>query len=75
LARVGSADIDEIRIPVVEEEPVVEKRAVVKEEIVVSKDRVTDTERVDTEVRKEHFDVSGDTELLNENVDPSRRRR
>ncbi len=52
-----------------------EKRAVVKDEIVVSKDRVTDTERVETEVRKEHFDVSGDTELLNENVDPSRRRR
>jgi uncharacterized protein (TIGR02271 family) len=73
----GSADIgeDEIRIPVVEEELVVEKRAVVKEEIVVSKDRVTDTERVETEVRKEQFDVSGDTELLNENADPSRRRR
>jgi uncharacterized protein (TIGR02271 family) len=73
----GSADIgaDEIRIPVVEEELVVEKRAVVKEELVVSKDRVTETERVDTEVRKERVDIAGDTELLDRNVDSSRRRR
>ena len=73
----GSADIgdDEIRIPVVEEELVVEKRAVVKEELVVSKERVTDTERVDTEVRKERFDITGDTELLDRNAAPSRRRR
>ena len=72
----GAADIgaDEIRIPVVEEELVVEKRPVVKEELVISKERITDTERVDTEVRKEEFDISGDTEFVHSEADARRRR-
>jgi len=73
----GTADIgaDEIRIPVVEEELVVEKRPVVKEELIISKERVSDTETVDTDVRRERFDVTGDTELLNEDPGTRRQRR
>jgi uncharacterized protein (TIGR02271 family) len=47
----------EIAVPVMHEEAVVEKRPVVKEEIVVSKERVPRTETVETEVRREEFDV------------------
>lgn len=53
---IGSAD-DEIRVPLMEEEPVVEKRAVAKEELIISKERVQEQAPVDTEVRKERFDV------------------
>ncbi len=55
----GHAEIgpDEIRVPVVEEELIVEKRPVVKEELVISKDRMQHTETVDTDVRREEFDV------------------
>lgn len=62
----GAAEIadEEIRVPLMEEELVVEKRPVVKEEIVISKERVTDTEQVDTDVRKERVDVSGDSNLI-----------
>lgn len=72
-----SADIreDEIRIPLVEEELVVEKRPVVKEELVISKERVTNTQRVDTEVRRERFDIEGDTELVEDSGEPHRRGR
>jgi len=64
----GSAQIgeDEIRVPVVEEELVVEKRAVVKEELVISKERVPDVETVDTEVRRERFDITGDKDLIDD---------
>ena len=73
----GAADIreDEIRVPLVEEELVVEKRPVVKEELVISKERVTDTKTVDTEVRRERFDIEGDTELIDDSSDPRRGRR
>lgn len=55
---------DEIRVPVIEEELVIEKRPVVKEELIISKERVTETETVDTDVRRERFDVTGDTEFV-----------
>lgn len=51
---------DEIRVPLTEEELIIEKRPVVKEELVISKDQVEETENVDTEVRKERFDVRED---------------
>jgi uncharacterized protein (TIGR02271 family) len=72
----ASADItaDEIRVPVVEEELVIEKRPVVREEIVISKERLTDTETVDTELRRERVDVTGDTELVRDDMPSSRRR-
>lgn len=73
----GTADIgpDEIRIPVVEEELVVEKRPVVKEELIISKERVTDRQTVDEQIRRERVDVTGDTELLNDNPNSRDRRR
>lgn len=52
---------DEIRIPLVEEEAVVEKRPVVKEELVVGKHTVEDTKTVETELRREEFDVDDAT--------------
>jgi uncharacterized protein (TIGR02271 family) len=61
---------DEIVIPVMGEEAVVEKRPVVKEEIVVSKVPVTTRETVETDVRREEFDVerSGGNVRVNEDV-------
>jgi len=53
--RIG--DQQEIVVPVMEEQAVVEKRPVVKEELVIAKERVTETEQVETEVRKERFDI------------------
>lgn len=50
----------EMRVPIMEEDVVVEKRPVVKEEIVVSKTTDTETENVETDVRKERFDVQGE---------------
>jgi uncharacterized protein (TIGR02271 family) len=62
----ASADLreGEIRVPVVEEEVVVEKRPVVKEEIVVTRDAETETTNVDTDVRRERIEVTGDEELI-----------
>jgi len=48
---------DEIVIPVMGEEAVIEKRPVVKEEIVISKVPVTTQQTVETDVRREEFDV------------------
>lgn len=64
----GDAEIgeDEIRVPLTEEELIVEKRPVVKEELVISKSEVEETETVDTEVRKERFDVQEDASRLPE---------
>jgi uncharacterized protein (TIGR02271 family) len=55
----GATDIrdDQIRVPLMEEEAVVDKRPVVKEELVVGKRVVEDQKRVDTEVRREEFDI------------------
>ena len=53
---IGAAN-DEIRVPIMEEEPIVEKRAVAKEELVIGKERVQEQVPVDTEVRKERFDI------------------
>jgi uncharacterized protein (TIGR02271 family) len=73
----GSADIaeDEIRVPLVEEELVVEKRAVVKEELIISKERIPDVETVDTEVRRERFDIQGDPNLIEDAPTRSRGRK
>jgi uncharacterized protein (TIGR02271 family) len=62
----GNVEIgaDEIRVPVMEEELVVEKRPVVKEELVITKEREQDTRTVDTEIRREEFDVRGNPETL-----------
>ena len=65
-ARGASFENDEIRVPVVEEEIFVEKRPVVKEELVVSKEQVEETQNVETDVRKERFDVKDDAGLLDE---------
>jgi uncharacterized protein (TIGR02271 family) len=54
------ASAGEIRVPIVEEEVVAEKRAVVKEELVISKERMQDEKVVETEVRKERFDIHDD---------------
>ena len=56
----GRAEItdQEIRVPLYEEEAVVDKRAVVKEEIVVGKRTVEDQKTVETEVRREEFDIN-----------------
>ena len=59
-------DNDEIRVPVTEEEVVVDKRPVVKEELVVGKETVEDTETIETDVRKERFDIKDDGKLLDE---------
>jgi uncharacterized protein (TIGR02271 family) len=48
---------DEIVVPVMGEEAVIEKRPVVKEEIVISKEPTTVQEQVETDVRREEFDV------------------
>jgi uncharacterized protein (TIGR02271 family) len=56
----------EIVVPIMEEEAVIEKRAVVKEELVINKQRITETETVETDVRKEQFDIdSTDPQVLN----------
>lgn len=47
----------EVRVPLTHEEAVVEKRPVVKEEIVVGKRVVEDQETVETDVRREEFDI------------------
>lgn len=48
---------DEVRVPLMEEEVVVEKRPVVKEELVVGKRVVEERDVVETDVRREEFDV------------------
>lgn len=48
---------DEIRVPLTREEAVVEKRPVVKEELVIGKKVVEDRDTVETDVRREEFDV------------------
>ena len=55
----GATDIrdDQIRVPLVEEEAVIEKRPVVKEELVVGKRVVEDQKKIDTDVRREEFDI------------------
>ena len=55
----ASADLsdDEIRIPLTEEELVVEKRPVVKEELVVGKRVAEERDTVETELRREKFDI------------------
>jgi uncharacterized protein (TIGR02271 family) len=72
-----AADIgsDEIRVPIMEEELIVEKRPVVKEELVISKERIRDTETVETEVRREEFDVEGTPDTLLDESDSTRRGR
>lgn len=50
----------EIRVPLVEEEVIVEKRPVVKEELVIGKRVVEETEVVETDLRKERFELEGD---------------
>jgi uncharacterized protein (TIGR02271 family) len=59
----GDASIgdDEIRIPLTEEELVVEKRPVVKEELVVGKRTVEERDTVETDVRREEFDIDTNT--------------
>jgi uncharacterized protein (TIGR02271 family) len=47
----------EIRVPLTEEEVVVEKRPVVKEELVVGKRVVEERDVVETDVRREKFDI------------------
>ena len=56
----GRAEItdQEVRVPLYEEEAVVDKRAVVKEELVVGKRTVDDQKTVDTEIRREEFDIN-----------------
>ena len=53
------ADIreDQIRVPLTEEEAVVDKRPVVKEELVIGKRVVEEQKTVDTDVRREEFDI------------------
>ena len=57
--------VEEIRIPVSEEQVTVEKRPVVKEEVTVGKRAVQDTKRVGGEVRKEQVRVEreGDVDV------------
>ena len=47
----------EIRVPLTEEEVVVEKRPVVKEELVIGKRVVEERDVVETDVRRERFDI------------------
>jgi len=55
----------EIVVPIMEEEAVIEKRAVIKEELVITKEHITETETIETDVRKEQFDVdSTDPQVL-----------
>jgi uncharacterized protein (TIGR02271 family) len=53
----ASISEDEISIPLKEEEVLVEKRPVVKEELVVGKRVVEDKDVVETDVRREEFDI------------------
>jgi len=64
MARDVTIGEDEIRIPVVEEEVIVEKRPVVKEELIVTKERVRESETVEADLRKERFDVTDDSHVL-----------
>jgi len=64
--RDATFDNEEIRVPVTEEEAFVDKRPVVKEELVVGKETVEDTETIETDVRKERFDIKDDDNLLDE---------
>jgi uncharacterized protein (TIGR02271 family) len=52
---------DEIRVPLTEEELVVEKRPVVKEELVIGKRVVEERDTVETELRREEFDIDENT--------------
>jgi len=56
-------DSGEVRVPLTEEEVVVEKRPVVKEELVIGKRVVEERDVVETDVRREKFDID-------ENVTP-----
>jgi len=51
----------EIHVPLTEEEVVVEKRPVVKEELIVGKRVVEERDVVETEVRREKFDIDEDS--------------
>jgi uncharacterized protein (TIGR02271 family) len=64
----GATDIrdDEIRVPLTEEEAVVDKRAIVKEELVIGKRVVEDQKNIETEVRREEFDIN-DANVKNRN--------
>jgi stress response protein YsnF len=45
---------------------VIEIRAGVKEELVINKERITETETIETDVRKEQFDIDAtDPQVLN----------
>lgn len=61
-ARSGT-DIGErsVRIPLSQEEVVVDKRPVVKEQVIVRKQAITENRTVDADLRREHVDVTGDT--------------
>jgi uncharacterized protein (TIGR02271 family) len=63
---VRMGDQQEIVVPVMSEEVVVEKRPVVKEELVIGKERVSETEQVETEVRKERFDIDDPAHRITE---------
>jgi len=65
-AQASSIAEDEIRVSLMEEEVVVEKRPVVKEELVIGKRVVEDTEVVETDVRKERFEVEGQPAVAND---------
>jgi uncharacterized protein (TIGR02271 family) len=58
----ASISSDEVRIPLTEEELVVEKRPVVKEELVVGKRVVEERDVVETELRREEFDIDTSTD-------------
>jgi uncharacterized protein (TIGR02271 family) len=63
----ASMSEDEVRIPLMEEEVVVEKRPVVKEELVVGKRTVEERDTVETEVRREEFDIDTNPTSRNRN--------
>jgi uncharacterized protein (TIGR02271 family) len=50
-------------VPLTEEELVVEKRPVVKEELVIGKRVVEDRDTVETELRREEFDIDENTRV------------
>lgn len=58
---------DEVRIPLSEEEVVVEKRPVVKEELVVGKRVVEERDTVETDVRREEFDIDNPSKTRDRN--------
>lgn len=72
----GTAELraGEIRVPVMEEEVIVEKRPVVKEEVIVTREMATETEQVETDVRRERIDVSGDEGLVEGDATARRQR-